>query len=216
MGKLVPASRATLQQARNMPWALAYELRRLTALPYIRLMFALHGVHWGRGWHIWGMPIIQRYGGSRICLGDGLMLRSWRTTNPLVPMHPVVLATRSRAARIMVGCNVGMTGTTLVAAERIEIGDNVLIGANCVIVDTDFHPLDPVQRQTDPLAGAHRPVTIEDDVFIGMQSIILKGVRVGAGSAIGAGSVVTKDVPAGAIVAGNPAAFVRWLSRSGA
>jgi acetyltransferase-like isoleucine patch superfamily enzyme len=107
-----------------------------------------------------------------------------------------------------------MTGATLVAAEWIEIGDRVFVGANCVIVDTDFHPLDPSARQVDVLAGAHSPVVIEDDAFIGMRSIILKGVRVGAGSVIGAGSVVTQDVAPGAVVAGNPAVFVRWLDRS--
>jgi acetyltransferase-like isoleucine patch superfamily enzyme len=203
-----------LRQLLNMPWVAAYELRRLAALPFIRLMFSLNGIAWGRRWRIWGMPIIQRYPGSRIQLGDGLMLRSWRSTNPLVPVHPVVLATRSSEAVIHVGEDAGMTGATLVAAERIEIGNRVFLGANCVIVDTDFHPLDPALRQTDVLAGAHRAVIIEDDAFIGMQSIILKGVRVGAGSVIGAGSVVTRDVPAGAIVAGNPAAFVRWLDGS--
>lgn len=195
-----------------MPWAAAYELRRLAALPFIRLMFSLHGIAWGRRWRVWGMPIIQRYHGSRIRLGDGLMLRSWRSTNPLVPVHAVVLATRSREAVIQVGHDTGMTGATLVATERIEIGNRVFIGANCVIIDTDFHPLDPTLRRSDALDGAHRPVVIEDDVFIGMQSIILKGVRVGAGSVIGAGSVVHRDVAPGAVVAGNPAAFVRWIA----
>lgn len=201
-------------KALDMPWVVAYELRRMAALPFIRVMFALHGVRWGRRWCIWGMPIIQRHRGSRIELGDGLLLRSWRTTNPLVPAHPVVLATRTAQAVIRVGQDVGMTGATLVAAERIEIGDRVFVGANCTIADTDFHPLDPAARQADVLAGAHRPVIVEDDAFIGMQSIVLKGVRVGAGSVIGAGSVVTRDVPPGAVVAGNPAAFVRWLDRS--
>jgi hypothetical protein len=210
----VIADQSIRRQAWNMPWVVAYELRRIAALPYIRIQFALHGIPWGKRWRVWGMPIIQRYRGSQILLGDGLLLRSWRSSNPLVPMHPVVLATRTSQAVIRVGRDTGMTGATLVAAERIEIGDRVFVGANCVIVDTDFHPLDPAVRQADVLAGAHRPVIIEDDVFIGMQSIILKGVHVCAGSVIGAASVVTRDVPAGAVVAGNPAVFVRWLDRN--
>jgi acetyltransferase-like isoleucine patch superfamily enzyme len=196
-------------QALDMPWAATNELRRLAALPYMRLMFGLHGLAWGRGWRILGMPIIQRFRGSRIVLGDGLELRSWRSTNPLAPSHAVVLATRSAGALIELGRDVAMTGATLVAAERITIGDRVLIGANATIVDTDFHPLDPVARRRDILAGARAAVVIEDDVFVGMHSLILKGVRLGAGSVIGAGSVVTRDVPAGALVAGNPARIVR-------
>jgi acetyltransferase-like isoleucine patch superfamily enzyme len=76
-------------------------------------------------------------------------------------------------------------------------------------MDTDFHPLDPERRRNDPLDGATRPVVIEDDVFIGMNSLILKGVRLGKGCVIGAGSVVTHDVPAGAVAAGNPARIIR-------
>ena len=74
-----------------------------------------------------------------------------------------------------------------------------------VICDTDFHPLDPQQRAAKSLDAKTAPITIADDVFIGMNALILKGVAIGAGAVIGAGSVVPRDVPAGAIVAGNPA-----------
>ena len=104
-----------------------------------------------------------------------------------------------------------MTGATIVAAERIEIGDRVFLGANATIVDTDFHPLDPQTRRIDVLAGRHAPVLIESDVFIGMNSLILKGVQIGTGSVIGAGSVVVRDVPPGVIAAGNPAQVVGSL-----
>lgn len=202
-----------LRSALDMPWTITNEIRRVLALPCIRLMFALNGVAWGRGWRILGMPIIQRCRGSTIELGDGLTLRSWRTSNPLVPNHPVVLSTRSPDAVIRVGSQVGMTGATLVAQERIAIGDRVVIGSNSTIIDTDFHPLDPAARQIDPLAGPHLPVVIENDVFIGMNSLILKGVRVGRGAVIGAGSVVVEDVPAGAVVAGNPAEPMKQVSK---
>lgn len=209
-GRAVKPSEA-LRIAFEMPWVIGNELRRMASLPFLRLMFALHGVRWGRRWRVWGMPIIQRYAGSHIHLGDGVQLRSWTSSNPLTPWHPVVLATRSTKAEITVGEDVGMTGATLVAAQRIEIGSRTVIGANAVIVDTDFHPLDPVQRQLDAMAGACQPVTIGEDVFIGMQAIILKGVTVGAGAVIGAGSVVSANVPEGAVVAGNPAQLLRYL-----
>jgi acetyltransferase-like isoleucine patch superfamily enzyme len=123
----------------------------------------------------------------------------------------VVLATRTAKAVISVGSDCGFTGVTLVAAERIEIGDRVLIGANATVVDTDFHPLGWQERRRDVNGGEHRAVIIEDDVFIGMNSLILKGVRIGRGSVVGAGSVVTKDVPSDVVAAGNPAQVVRYF-----
>lgn len=200
-----------LHTAFTTPWRAINELRRVATLPYIRLMFLLQGIPWGQNWRIYGMPIIQRHRGSIIQLGDGLSLRSWYSTNPLAPNHPVVLATRTATAVLCIGTDCGFTGTTLVAAERIEIGNCVAVGANVTIADTDFHPLDPDERQRNFLAGQHAPVIIEDDVFIGMHSLILKGVRIGQGSVVGAGSVVTCDVPPSVIVAGNPARIIRNL-----
>jgi len=201
----------SLQLVLDQPWRITNELRRITSLPYIRFMFTLYGIKWGKGWRILGMPIIQRHGSSTITLGDRLTLRSWRTSNPLTPTHPVVLATRNPGAVIQIGDDCGFTGTTLVAAESIQIGHRVQVGANSVIVDTDFHPTQVEERARDFLNGQHAPIIIEDDVFIGMQSLILKGVTIGRGSVVGAGSVVTKNVPAGVVVAGNPARIVKEL-----
>ena len=195
----------------DTPWRAVDHVRRLAAWPFIRVMFALHGVPWGRSWRIFGMPLIQRHRRSTIQLGDDLELRSWRSSNPLAPYHPVVLATREADALIKIGNGCGLTGTTVVAAERIEMGDRVLFGANTVVTDTDFHPLDPQERLRDMLNGQHAPVMIEDDVFVGMNTIILKGVRIGLGSVIGAGSVVTTDIPPNVVAAGNPARVLREL-----
>ena len=189
----------------QMPWRLKNEGRRILAYPYMRAAFAYHGVAWGRGWRILGMPIIQRHRASEILLGDGLSLRSWPRTNPLVPAHPVVLATRTGTALIRIGDDCGLTGTTIVAAEEVVLGNRVLIGANVTLADTDFHPLTPEGRAKDINAGKHAPIHIGDDVFVGMNSLILKGVTIGEGSVVGAGSVVTRDVPERTIVAGNPA-----------
>jgi acetyltransferase-like isoleucine patch superfamily enzyme len=197
----------------KMPWVIRYEIRRYLALPFIRTMFYMHGIRWGRRWKVWGMPIIQRYRGSQMILGDGLLLRSWKSTNPLVPNHPVVLSTRSPEAVIKVGADVGMTGAVLVAADNITIGDRTFVGSNVTIVDTDFHPLDPLKRQQDVLAGDKAPVFIAEDVFIGMNSLILKGSRIGRGAVIGAGSVVVGEIPPIAVVGGNPARIIRYLDR---
>jgi acetyltransferase-like isoleucine patch superfamily enzyme len=92
-----------------------------------------------------------------------------------------------------------------VAETRIEIGNRVLLGSNVVVMDTDFHPLDAKERARGASTQRSEPVRIEDDVFVGTQALILKGVTIGRGAVIGAASVVTRDVPAWTIVAGNPA-----------
>ena len=194
-----------------MPWRIQNELRRRIAIPYLKLVFAFNGIDWGKKWRVLGKPIIQRHRKSKIELGDGVVLRSWVESNPLVPIHPVVFSTRSDNAVIRVGENCGFTGTTIVAADRIEIGDRVQVGANTTIVDTDFHPLTPEGRQLDMSNGKNKPVVIHDDVFIGMNCLILKGVEIGEGSVVGAGSVVSKHVPPRTMVGGNPARVIRAL-----
>ena len=83
-------------------------------------------------------------------------------------------------------------------------------GGNVFIWDTDFHPLNFIdRRKNDYTATISASINVEDDVFIGANSIILKGVSIGKRSIIGAGSIVTKNVPNDEIWAGNPAKFIR-------
>ena len=113
-----------------------------------------------------------------------------------------------------IGDNVGLSSTAIICNHKITIGNNVLIGGNTVIYDTDFHSLNPVQRinpELDKLNAQWAPVEIGDNVFIGAHSTILKGVHIGENSIIGACSLVSKDIPANEIWAGNPAVFVRKI-----
>ncbi|HTL80354.1 MAG TPA: acyltransferase [Bacteroidia bacterium] len=102
--------------------------------------------------------------------------------------------------------------------DHIRIGNRVMLSFNVTIFDNNSHPLDAGERHRHFLdADADvvvdtAPVVIEDDVWIGCNSIILKGVTIGKGSIVAAGSVVTKSVPANCIVAGNPAAVVKQLN----
>lgn len=198
----------TIRAARAAPWKAVTELRRLAALPLIRAYFAVAGVRWGPGWLLYGRPLIQRHAGSRIQIGRGFVMRNWFGSNPLGVDHRGVLCTWRADAYITIGDDVGMTGTVIVAESGVRIGDRVLIGANSTIIDTDFHPLSPAARAIDITAGATRPITIENDVFIGMGALILKGSHIGQGAVIGAGSVVAGHVPEGTIYAGNPARMV--------
>ncbi|MBL8154287.1 MAG: acyltransferase [Anaerolineae bacterium] len=208
-------SAQAVRQAWDMPWKAVNELERLLLLPLARLQFALAGVKWGAGWKLYGLPILQKHRRSTLTLGDGLELRSTARSNPLGPHRPVILSTRRPGAVLQIGRQFGMTGGSIVVEERVTIGDRVTVGANTIIADTDFHPLDPTVRQRDPLDGATAAIIVEDDVFIGMQCLILKGVTIGRGSVIGAGSVVTGSLPAGVIAAGNPARVIRPVDQAG-
>jgi acetyltransferase-like isoleucine patch superfamily enzyme len=125
---------------------------------------------------------------------------------------------------VTIGDDSVLVGAVFMCAELITIGKRVVISYHVTIADSDFHPLDPAARRLDAIANApggdlskrppvvSRPVMIEDDVWIGIGAIILKGVRIGRGAKISAGSVVTRDVPAGANVAGNPARIIAAAS----
>lgn len=206
-----PAPERALAQALLMPWKARNEIERMLILPFAWLSAVGAGAGWGAGWKLYGFPIWQLHRGSRVRIGARLSLRSTWRSNPLGPNRPCIISTRAPGAELVIGDDFGMTGGSIVCAERVEIGNRVNVGCNTVIADTDFHPLDPAARQADINAGATTPVVIEDDVFIGMQCLILKGVHLGSGCVVGAGSVVTRDVPPRTIVAGNPARVVRVL-----
>ena len=202
--------RTGVGRAVQTPWKAWNQLRRWLAYPWVRLIFAANGIPWGPGWLVYGVPVLQKHRQSRMTFGSNLQLRSSLHSNPLGANHPVILCTWRAGAVLEIGDNFGMTGGTICALERITIADNVIVGANTTIVDTDFHPLDAMPQHRRG-AGAAAPVVIEDDVFIGMNCTILKGVTIGMGSVVGAGSVVTESIPGGVVYAGNPAREIRAL-----
>jgi acetyltransferase-like isoleucine patch superfamily enzyme len=118
---------------------------------------------------------------------------------------------------IEVGDDCILAGAIFMCAERIQLGRGVVVSYHVTIADSDFHPLERAARRRDAIANApgadktqrpayeSKPVVIEDDVWIGIGAVVLKGTRIGRGARIGAGAVVTRDVPAGATVVGNPA-----------
>jgi len=140
-----------------------------------------------------------------LVLGDRVRIYTWTTFN--------VEAT----GRIEIGDDSTIVGGVFMCAERITIGRNVVVSYHVTIADSDFHPSDPDLRIQDAIANSphgdraqrppviSRPVVIEDDVWIGIGAIILKGTRIGRGARIETGAVVTRDVPPGRTVAGNPA-----------
>ena len=112
--------------------------------------------------------------------------------------------------RITIGSGCGISGSTIYAMENIKIGNNVLIGGNCKIVDNDFHPLDAsIRKHHNPDDIKKAPIIIGDDCFIGANSIILKGTSLGRNCVVGAGSVVSGIFPDNTVLAGNPAKIIR-------
>jgi acetyltransferase-like isoleucine patch superfamily enzyme len=161
----------------------------------------------------YGMPIVSMYGNSEILIDDNVVLCSESENTALGVQHPVVLRTLHEKARITIGNNSGLSGTTICCAISVDIGSDVLIGANVTIADTDFHPVNPINRRNNSDFDSinSNPIIIEDNVFIGCNSIILKGVTIGKNSIIGAGSVVTKSIPQDVIAAGNPVKILKRI-----
>lgn len=132
--------------------------------------------------------------------------------------------------RIVIGDHTYIGNSTFISRESITIGNNVTIAWGCTFYDHNSHSLDYLERRKDIddelrdiRAGVNfithknwdvvksKPIIIEDDAWIGMNCIVLKGVTIGEGAVVGAGSVVTKDVPAWTLVAGNPAKVIKSL-----
>jgi acetyltransferase-like isoleucine patch superfamily enzyme len=108
-------------------------------------------------------------------------------------------------AVLKLGPRSGVSSSQLIANIGIEIGEDSLIGAGCLICDSDMHEVPLGSGKPTRMA----PIKIGSRVFIGARCIVLKGVTIGNGAVVGAGSVVVSDVPPGVIVAGNPAMVVK-------
>lgn len=120
-----------------------------------------------------------------------------------------------KKAKLIVGANVGISSSLIYCSNSITIGDNVKIGGGTRVFDTDFHNMKSFKERrissTDGPNAITRPIIIEDDVFIGTNCIIGKGVTIGARSIIAAGSVVVKNVPKDEVWGGNPAKFIKKI-----
>jgi acetyltransferase-like isoleucine patch superfamily enzyme len=177
-------------------------------------LVAKKGVYLGSNISFLGIPIVSIVPGSEIKIGNNAVLCSKPEQTALGVNHPIVLRTLRKGALLIIGKGVRMSGTTICASKSIIIGDNTCIGANVTIVDTDFHALDYNQRASeyDQYYAVDAAVEIGPNVFLGMGCYVLKGVTIGEGSIIGAGAVVTKNIPAFTIAAGNPAKVFAAIS----
>lgn len=180
------------------------------------LRLRLAGVVYDSTVRVYGPLKINRYPGSLITVSKGVVMNADNSRNSLEARGPVILKTLNQSASLTIGSDTGMTGATVSASNRITIGARVLIGAGVLITDSDHHVVSPPYGTSRRFLGmppqdTADAVEIEDDVFIGARSIVLKGSKIGSGSVIGAGSVVAGEIPRDVIAAGNPCRVLKVL-----
>lgn len=176
-------------------------------------MILLVGRVWARFWGVtahpsvrfYGLPKIQVARESRVVLHQGVVVRSSISTNSLIGRRTTTLGTVAAGALLEIEANVGVSGACICAAKEIRIGKGTIIGADAMILDNDFHLPGPDWGWADAVSETASPIRIGRGCFIGTRAIILKGVTLGDGAVVGAGAVVTSDVPPAHLAFGNPA-----------
>lgn len=158
----------------------------------------------GKGCIFFGKVCFYRLQDCEIEIGNNCKFNSGTTSNLSGLYTPCMITTARKGTKITIGDNCGFSGTRIRAGETITIGNNVRCGANTYIASTDVHT-------EDSRSGKDRPIVIEDNVWLGLNVVVLKGVRIGENSVIGANSVVTKDIPANVIAAGTPCKIIREI-----
>jgi acetyltransferase-like isoleucine patch superfamily enzyme len=159
---------------------------------------------------IHGSPIIKIFKDAELTLGNNVTLNSRNYRYQAASMYSPMKIIADKNAKIEIGDNSRINGTCIHAISNISIGENCLIASNTNIFDSNRHDIS-FENLPNRLNISKKPkdILIEDYVWIGLNSIILPGVKIAYGSVVGAGSIVTKDVPPMSIVAGNPAKIIR-------
>lgn len=168
------------------------------------------GLQLGHRVNFRGRPIIEIRHGGKVIIQDDVTINSTNHGYHLNMYSPVKLYADRPGAIITIGKKTRIHGSCLHAYSSIRVGQRCLIAANCQIIDGSGHDLsfDNVENRINTV-GDCCPIVIENDVWVGANTIILPGVRIGKGSIIAAGSVVTNDIPPMVIAAGNPAKVIK-------
>jgi len=156
--------------------------------------------------------VISKSPDSRIVIGDNVRINS-NFVRAGIALYSKCQIRALHQSKIIIGNHVALSGTSITCrTTSIEIMDSTIIAPNVIIVDSDFHaPWPPDNRTYSPGYESDKSVEISKKVWIGMNSIILKGVKIGENSILAAGSVVTKDIPPNVVAGGNPARVIRKL-----
>ena len=179
---------------------------------YNKCRFRCYGVSYGEGFQSAGTIILDIYPGSKVVLGDNVsVISDSRRCTASALAYPSRFKTFTPSSRIIIGNNVGLNGTSITSrSTTISIGEGTMIAPNVIIVDSDFHvPWPPEMRLYYPGTEADGEVNIGKNCWIGINSLILKGVAIGNNSVIAAGSVVTRNIPSDSLAAGIPAKVIK-------
>jgi len=177
-------------------------------------LFYVNGVSYNKNFITKGVPLIGVNRIGSLIIGSHFRMNNGILHNQIGRNQRCIFKVEKNAV-LEIGNNVNMSSTAIVCCEKITIKDNVKIGGNVTIYDTDFHSLEVNERtklQEDLSLRVNKPVVIEENVFIGAHCTILKGVTIGKNAVIGAGAIVTKDVPENEIWGGNPAKIIRKVA----
>jgi acetyltransferase-like isoleucine patch superfamily enzyme len=168
-----------------------------SALAVLRAYWYFRGAsHLGKKVRVWGKLSVLNKKQMIIC--DRVRIASTPAITELVSYGLLEIG---EGTYINYGCSIA-------ALEMIKIGPNCNIGPYSLIIDNNYHRIEPERRNERPESY---PVILEENVWLGARVVVLPGVRIGAHSIIGAGSVVTKDIPTRVIAAGNPAKIIKSL-----
>lgn len=174
-----------------------------------KMMLKVKGVKYGKNLKLIGWPFIFQSKNSSVEIGENCRFNSSFFSNLLGLYQRTIIIARY-GGKIKIGNKVGISGSTLYAWDSIEIGNKTIIGANTKIMDNDFHPIDPADREKGGrFAVPTAPVKIGENCFIGCNSIILKGTKLGDNCVVGAGSVVHGEFEDNCVIAGNPAKVIK-------
>ena len=180
---------------------------------YVYFVLRSFSINTGGSQRINGFPKINIKPSGRLIIGNQFVLNSGNVFNSIGRNQRSLLSVGA-GAELVIGDNVGMSSVAIVCQKKISFGNNIRIGGNTVIYDTDFHSLNAEERTAIPeiTKGIKRKeISIGDNVFVGGHSIILKGTTIGANSIIGAGSLVTNDIPDNVLAYGIPAKIIKEI-----
>lgn len=179
---------------------------------FYKLFLQAMRVQFGESLTLKGIPFIYNTKRSSITIGDGCTIKSSFLSNLVGLYSRTIILTRIPGASIVIGNHVGISGATIYARSKIEIGDYTNIGGNVKILDNDFHPVEPEARMTDDKDKiGTAPIRIGRNCFIGCNVLILKGSKIGDNCVIGAGAVVSGSFEGNCVIAGNPARVIRKI-----
>ena len=168
---------------------------------YLKLI----GVKLGENYSFRGWASFKLANNSKIIIDDNCRFNSRTTSNRIGINHKCMISTLEKGANLQIGSGSGFSGVSIGCFNKIIIGKNVKVGANVLITDSDWHLDDP--RVSEP-----KPIYIGDNVWLGYGVAVMKGVTIGDNTIIGINSVVTKNIPANVIAAGNPCKIIKKIN----